>query len=136
MKIFKYLSWLLVAMTLSIGLAACSNDDDDDDVSGGKSELVGKWEMEEGGWGYRFDADGKGFGFEQPYGEEPEFWDITWRYNNNLLIITDVSNEYQRAGYSEVFHITYMDEDIIMFYYDGDEDNNQILYKVRKFSWE
>lgn len=134
MKFFKYMSWLLVAMTLSIGLAACGSDDDDDDVSGGKSELVGKWESEDGGWGYKLDSNGKGFGFESDYGEVYDRWGITWKYNNNRLILTDVDDNYK---YKEILHVTYLDDDIMMFYYE-DEDNEdvRVLNKVRKFSWE
>ncbi len=131
MKIFKYMSWLLVAMTLSIGLTACSSDDDDDDVSGGKSELVGKWESEDGGWGYKLDSNGKGYGFEGDYGKVYDRWNITWKYNNNRLIFTEVvDNDI------EVLHVTYMDDDIMMFYWEDDEDDTDVLYKVRKFSWE
>lgn len=130
MKLFKYMSWLLVAMTLTIGLAACSNDDDDDDVSGGKSELVGKWEREDSYIAFKLDANGKGYLIEYPYVDEP--FDITWKYKNNRLILTGEDDEIH-----EILHITYMDEDIMMFYYEEEgEDETDIFYKVRKFSWE
>ncbi len=130
MKFFKYMSWLLVAMTLSIGLAACSNDDDD--VSGGKSELVGKWESESGQWGYKFDANGKGYGFETSNGSLEDRWNITWKYNNNRLILTDVDDNYK-----EVLHVTYLDDDMMTVYFEEyGEDEINVLYKVRKFSWE
>lgn len=132
MKIFKYMSWLLVAMTLSIGLAACSNDGDDDDVSGGKSELVGKWETEDGQWGYKFDANGKGYGFETSNGSLADRWNITWKYNNNRLILTEgVDNDI------EVLRVTYLDDDMMIVYFEEyGEDEVNVLYKVRKFSWE
>ena len=132
MKLFKYMSWLLVAMTLSIGLTACSSDDDDDDVSGGKSELVGKWESEDDGysWGYKLDSNGKGYGFESDYGEVYDRWSFTWKYKNNCLMMTFDDGTY------EMLHVTYMDDDIMMFYWGDDEDDTGVFYKVRKFSWE
>lgn len=128
------MSWLLMAVTLSLGLTACGSDDDSDDNGEQSSELVGKWENEDETWGFKLDADGKGYSFENP-SSTPYRWSVTWTYKNNVLRLID------EDGDSEIFIVTYVDDEImIVGISDGGSgsltESVFTLYKVRKFSWE
>lgn len=126
MKRFKYMSCFLLVMTLSIILASCSSDDDNVGA-GSNSEFVGKWEAEDGDWGYKFNENGTGFGYEIN-----DRWAIRWEYRNNSLIITDDDDEDPDV---DILHISYKDDEMIVFTFDGEYDEN-VLYKVNRFSFE
>lgn len=138
--------WLLIfvtAVAISTTFTACGDDDDDkapkeeqtetgDDVNTSKSELVGKWESEEGAYsyGYKLDSNGKGYSFEASPNGEVDRWSIKWTYKNKRLVITD------EDGDKEVLCISYIDEDIMIFSWEDEDDDVDTLYKVSRFSWE
>lgn len=119
---------LLLSISMCIGFAACGSDDDDNGVVSGKSELVGRWLIDVD-YGFKFDADGNGYGWENEQGEI-ERWPITWTFRNDVITI------YEKDGpLDEEIEVLYMEEGSMLCRYDGESDT-WTMTKVRKFSWE
>lgn len=128
MKFTKYMALLLLSISMCIGFAACGSDDDDNGVVSGKSELVGRWLIDVD-YGFKFDADGNGYGWENEQGEI-ERWPITWTFRNDVITI------YEKEGaLDEEIEVLYMDEGSMLCRYN-DESDTWTMTKVRKFSWE
>lgn len=128
------MAWLLLAISMCIGLAACGSDDDDDNgVVSGKSELVGKWMASD--WGFKLDANGYGYEWEGGYrdGELVVYdkWVINWTFKNNILSLID------EDGDPEQIRVTYMDESTMLYQWvDGSGQEDYTMTKVRNFPWE
>lgn len=126
----------MVVTTISIGVTGCGDDDKEpgntntnETVDNKDSyKLIGKWESESKNYGYKLDADGRGYGFEAPYNSVSR-WSISWTYKNNRLEFTD------EDGDKEVLMVSYISDDMLLFHFD-DENTTNTLYKVQKFSWE
>ena len=109
MKKNKFFYFAVMLCTLAFGLTSCQKDDDSEGGSG-SSPIVGYWEPystdfkiyyegellyeeedteEYGGWGYRFDDNGKFYYWEKDGGDVETYYGGKYTYKDNKITITE-----------------------------------------------
>ena len=122
---------IVMAATLSVGIASCSNDDDDDGLGLSESQIrsylesgSGVWVITEKGEGETFRMifqDGKTTGFADLLGSASSYWLTPYSVKGDLVYIEDkVADEYHGDVLEGGIRITKLTASTIEFYWAND----------------